>query len=118
VADGAAESRLARLDRIEWEARDAYREGGADFEFMPPELTEPAQPRIHVFFAAQDADGSYEVPLSLTTRVPERVTRVLVESLRRLDVRPPSTLVASDPATAQSCTSGPSPEPKPRSSAC
>jgi hypothetical protein len=56
---GPPESRLARPDRIEWRAAEAYREGGAGDELMPPELTEPAQPRIHVFFALPDAEASY-----------------------------------------------------------
>ncbi len=56
---GPPESRLARPDRIEWEARGEYREGGAEFEFMPPELTEAAQPPIHAFLALPDAEGSY-----------------------------------------------------------
>jgi hypothetical protein len=41
------------------------------------------------------------VRLHLEADEPERVIAVLVETLRRLDVRPPSKLVASDPMTGE-----------------
>lgn len=41
-----------------------------------------------------DADG---VQLHLLADEPERVIAILLETLRTLDVRPPSKLVASDP---------------------
>jgi hypothetical protein len=45
-----------------------------------------------------DAEG---VRLHLEADEPERVIAVLVETLRRLDVRPPSKLVASDPMSGE-----------------
>jgi hypothetical protein len=41
-----------------------------------------------------DADG---VRLFLAAQEPARVIRALIETVRRLDVRPPSKLVANDP---------------------